>query len=120
MAQFRLAIVDASRETGCMELQQLLPDENGKDHWVHYIIVRDRAQAVKVVGELEPDLAEKAAADLASSVVLDSAEDRNVEARMAKHLLGWGKAAEEYRARTKPAEVPAPTAELLSLRTAEK
>ncbi len=107
MTQFRLAIVDSCRETGCLELQQLVPDEQDQPHWIHYVIVRDREQAIKTVAQVEPSLVADAERDLADSPILDSAMDRTAEARMAKHLRGWGKAAEEYRARLKPVEAPA-------------
>lgn len=97
---FRLAIVDSCRDTRCLEVQKKVPDESGKDCWVHYVIVKNRAQALTVVAELEPLLAEQARLDLTSSPILDSKTDRSVEARMAKHLRGWGKAHDEYKAKT--------------------
>lgn len=97
MARFRLAIVDSCRQTGCLEVQQLVQDESDKPCWIHYIIVKDRAQAIRVIGELDPALAAQAATDLTSSIILNSLEDRSVEVRMAKHLRTWGERAKEYK-----------------------
>lgn len=87
--KFRLAKVPMVQVTGCLELQILLDNEDGTPEWVHYCIVKSRAQAIELVGEKNPELATDARADLAGNTVLDGITDPRYQVRIAKALLNW-------------------------------
>jgi hypothetical protein len=86
---FRLAIVECVVDTGCLELQKLVTNEDGEPEWVHYCIVRNAAQALGVVREKEPLALAQAERDLAAAEALGSKSEPLPNARIAKHLRGW-------------------------------
>lgn len=88
MSIFRLAIVECVTDTGCLELQKSVTNEDGEQEWIHYCIVKHASQGLEVVREKEPDAGAQAEKDL-SAPVLGSKEAPLPNARIAKHLRGW-------------------------------
>lgn len=109
---FRLAIVECTVVTRCLELQKLVTNEQGMQEWIHYCIVRNAAQALEVVQDKEPDAAKQAEADL-KEPALGSRDEPLPNARIAKHLRGWKESAKPKDApgdRIEPAQpVSSPT-----------
>lgn len=103
---FRLAIVDCVTDTGCLELQKLVTNEQGDEEWIHYCIVRNPAQALEVVREKEPDAAAIAEKEL-TLPVLGSRDKPWPNARIAKHLRGWKDSAGKDSAPADPAQAAA-------------